>query len=68
MTIEELNKEIFKLTLRITDTHPELSKYLTELHLTLPNNKKPMINQEALVEYRDCLLEFLNTYELKRVR
>jgi len=47
-TDEDLNKEILADTMDILENHPELSKYLEEMPITIPNNDKPKISIKIL--------------------
>ena len=38
-TEEDLNKEILTITMDIVKNHPELSKYLDEMPVTIPNKE-----------------------------
>lgn len=49
----ELNAKILKISMLIQDQYPELSKYLTEMPITLPDKVHPEVNIKNLKEY--CL-------------
>ncbi|MEK7198737.1 MAG: hypothetical protein AAB212_02300 [Bacteroidota bacterium] len=57
-----LNEKILKITMKIKDQYPELSKYLEELPETIPNEKKPEITFDNLKTYYDSLEAFLTKY------
>ena len=38
----ELNEEILEMTMNIRNNYPELSKYLEEMTITLPDDKHPL--------------------------
>ncbi len=54
-TKEELNKEILETTSTIQENYPELSKFLDEMTVTIPNKDKPEINESILKDYNDSL-------------
>lgn len=64
-TEKELNSNILKITMRIKDQFPELSKYLEEMPVTIPDEKHPKINSENLQAYYDSLNSMLNKYILE---
>ena len=61
-TIEELNAKIMKITMVIQADYPELSKYLNEMPVTIPNQKEPEIDQKNLQKYYDSLIELFRNY------
>ena len=54
-TEKELNTDILKITMIIQSKFPELSKYLAELSVTIPDVANPEINTKILKEYYDSL-------------
>jgi hypothetical protein len=62
-TDQELSNEIFKLTMMINEKFPELSKYITEMPITIPSTNKPEINIKTLSDYKESLENLLKTYE-----
>lgn len=60
-----LNEKILKITMKIKDQHPELSKYLEELPVTIPDENKPEITIDNLKIYYESLEAILNTYLLE---
>ncbi|MCK9401958.1 MAG: hypothetical protein M0Q26_01030 [Chitinophagaceae bacterium] len=60
-----LNEKILKITMRIKDQYPALSKYLEELPITIPNESKPEITIDNLKTYFDSLETMLNQYLLE---
>jgi len=62
MKTEELNSKILKITLTIQEKYPELSKYLNEMPVTIPNEKDPEINNKNLKEYYESLTSLLQNY------
>ena len=61
----DLNKKILDITLLIQKKHPELSKYLAEMPVTIPDTKSPEIDAKNLHEYYKSLKELLSKYELE---
>jgi len=62
---KELNSKILKLTMKIKDQYPELSKYIEEMPETIPDKKHPEITQDTLKTYYDSLNMILNKYILE---
>ncbi|MCE9539646.1 MAG: hypothetical protein K8R85_10560 [Bacteroidetes bacterium] len=54
-----------KITLKIKDQYPELSKYIEEMPVTIPDEKKPEITLKNLNSYYDSLNDVLNKYLLE---
>ena len=54
-TIEEINQKILLRTLNIGDNYPELSKYIEEMPITIPNLENPQITLQNLKEYYHSL-------------
>ena len=48
--------------MKIQNQYPELSKYLAEMPVTIPDVKTPEINIKNLQEYYNSLLALLNKY------
>jgi hypothetical protein len=65
-TCDRLNDKILTLTLLIKDKHPELSKYLEEMPVTIPDDKHPDINQKKMQDYYDSLNSILIKYLLEQ--
>ncbi len=61
-TEKEFNENILKITMRIKDQYPELSKYLEEMPVTIPDEKHPDITLKNLKAYYDSLCSLLNKY------
>ena len=59
---KELNSKILKITLKINDQNPELSKYLEEMPVTIPVEKKPEITLQNLSIYYESLDVLLKKY------
>jgi hypothetical protein len=61
-TEEELNADILKITMTMRDKYPELSKYISEMPITIPDESNPHINTKNLQNYYDSLNEILKKY------
>ena len=61
--IMHYNKKILQVTLEIKGDYPELSKYIEEMPVTIPNDADPQINLKSLDDYLDSLNELINKYE-----
>jgi hypothetical protein len=59
---EELNAKILQITLKIQKDYPELSKFLAEMPVTIPNKVHPHINLKCLNEYYMSMEVLLNKY------
>jgi len=64
-TEHELNAKILKITMTIRDKFPELSKYIEELNVTIPDEKNPDVTRKSLKAYYDSLNSLLNKYILE---
>ena len=61
-TEEELNADILRITMAIKSQFPELSKYIEEMPVTMPDAKSPEITLRNLKEYYDSLESILKKY------
>ena len=61
---KELNSKILKITMIIKEDYPELSKYIEEMSVTIPDETNPGITLNALKVYYDSLNSLLNMYML----
>lgn len=61
-TEDELNKQILKSTGNIQDNYPELSKFVDELTITIPDKETPQINTSTLKNYNDSLQAMATKY------
>jgi len=59
----DLNSKILKITLTIMEQYPELSKYIEEMPVTIPNDKNPEITLSNLKTYYESLSLMLNKYK-----
>lgn len=67
-TVHELNDEILKITMLIQEKFPELSKYVTEMPVSIPDIENPEVNQKNLQEYHDSLLALMKKYNTNHNR
>jgi hypothetical protein len=58
----EINANILKITMSITIDYPELSKYLNEMPITIPDVMKPEMTNTVLFEYYKSLESMLKGY------
>lgn len=61
-TEQELYAAILKITMKIKNQFPELSKYILEMSETIPNLERPKINCSVLQEYYESLCYLLKDY------
>jgi hypothetical protein len=61
---KDLNARILKVTMKIKDHYPELSKYLDEMPVTVPSEKDPEITLNNLKTYYESLNSLLNKYKV----
>ena len=66
-TEAQLNADILKITLMIREHYPELSKYILEMPVTIPNVESPEINAKILKDYYDSLEAIMKKYAQNRV-
>ena len=66
-TEAQLNADILKITLMIREHYPELSKYILEMPVTIPNVESPEINAKILADYYDSLDAIMKKYAQNRV-
>lgn len=64
-TEKDLNSKILKITMTIKEQYPELSKYLEEMPVTIPDEKNPEITLKNLKAYYDSLNSVLDKYILE---
>lgn len=60
-----LNEEILSMTLKIRAKYPQLSKFIDEMPVTIPNEKDPEVTRKALKNYLESLKNLLNKYVLE---
>ena len=61
-TEAQLNADILKITLLIREHYPELSKYISEMPITIPDIESPEINAKILADYYDSLEVIMKKY------
>ena len=66
-TKNELNTDILNMTMKIKDKFPELSKFLEEMPITIPNVADPHMDIKTLKDYYDSLVDLLNKYETNHI-
>ena len=66
-TEKELNAKILAKTAEILEKHPELSEFLNEMAITIPDENDPEINIKILKDYYDSLDKMLKDYHLKTI-
>ena len=64
-TEHELNGKILAITTRIRQQHTELSLYLAEMRVTIPDEAHPEINGQNLRAYYDTLKSVLQKYAVE---
>jgi AAA15 family ATPase/GTPase len=64
-TENEIEEAILKITMKINTEYPELSKYLEEMPVTIPDIKNPEINIKILQDYYNSLDSILKKYSPK---
>lgn len=57
-----LNLKILEITMTIQEKYPELSEYLGEMPVTIPDTESPEINVKNLRAYFDSLTSLLENY------
>ena len=58
-TEKELIEKILAKTVEIQQNHPELSEFLNEMPVTIPNESNPEINIKILKDYYESLQQIL---------
>jgi hypothetical protein len=64
-TENEIEEAILKITMKIKTEYPELSKYLEEMPVTIPDTKNPEMNIKILQDYYNSLESLLKKYSPK---
>ena len=62
---KELNARILEVTMKIRYHYPELSKYLDEVPVTIPEGNDRGITLNHLREYYESLSSIMNQYKLE---
>ena len=63
-TVDELNADILKITMKIKALYPELSRDLSEMPETIPNQAHPKMDADSLTAYYSSLEKLLKSYSL----
>jgi len=61
-TEKELNAKILAKTLEIREKHPELSEFLNEMPITIPDETNPEISRKILNDYYNSLCNILKKH------
>lgn len=61
----EWSDKVLKITMKIRDQYPELSKYFIEMPETIPDEKNPEVSLNSLKAYYESLNSTLNKYMLE---
>lgn len=61
-SLQEITKEINKLTSKIEQEYPELYQHLNENPITLPDSGNPEISIKNFSNYLNSLRELLDNY------
>ncbi len=64
-TEKQLNERIVAITLLIKEKYPELSDFLGEMPVTIPDDDDPNINAKTLKEYYDSLDVLMKKYAIE---
>lgn len=63
-TEKELNNDILALTMKIQNTHPELSKFIGEMPMIASGLNREKVNTQSLMDYYNSLEALLNNYNI----
>ncbi len=63
-TEKEINNDILTITMTIREKFPELSKYITEMPVTIPDTNDPAINIKNLQGYYNSLDALMKKYSV----
>lgn len=63
--VKILYRKILAITMLIEEKYPELTKYLSEMPDTIPNESHPNIDEKALYDYYISLCDILTDYEIE---
>ena len=64
---KELNSRILAITMIIAEKFPELSKYIGEMPVTIPDAADPEINVRNLQDYYNSLDALLKRYTMNHI-
>ena len=59
----DLNEAILKITMKIRNDYPELSKYLNEMVVTIPDVATPEMTNKIMLDYYNSLDSMLKKYD-----
>lgn len=62
-TEKEIQRDILDITMEINNKFPELSKFIKEMPVTIPDKDDVGINNKNLEEYYNSLRELLTKYK-----
>jgi hypothetical protein len=62
-TENELNTDILNITMKIQQTHPELSKFIGEMPVKITDEQSKEVNLKNLQEYYKSLVTLLEKYD-----
>ena len=65
-TANEISRDIIKTTVAIQQNFPELSKYIIEMPVTIPNIANPEIKTDNLKDYNESLTELVTKYSKEK--
>lgn len=60
-----ISEKILAITMLIEEKYPELSKFLLEMPVTIPNEAHPKLDEQMLEEYYKSLCDLLTEYEIE---
>ena len=63
----KINSDILNTTMAIHASFPELSRFIEEMPVTIPDVAIPVINAENLKEYNDSLQHILTSYTVTHI-
>jgi hypothetical protein len=59
----DLNEAILNITMKIRNDYPELSKYLNEMVVTIPDVATPEMTNKIMLDYYNSLDSMLKKYD-----
>lgn len=62
-SINKINEKILQITNTIREQFPELTDFLNEMPVSVPNVKHPIIDEDALEKYYNSLHALLKKYK-----
>ena len=65
METTTINQKILAITMLIEEKHPELSEFLLEMPVTIPNQDHPNIDVTMLEDYYRSLCKLLKDYDIE---